>query len=221
MHSRAARLSAPRTNSTDAVPVPQNVGTSYSQGSYSGARTGAAMSNYEPYPADSAAQQAAQQPAERGPRPQSVQRAVLVMWAKIGLNVLGALVGLLTVGSVVDDAVATARESGTTVPDADTVRTFVVVGIVIALLVGVALMSVLTVFTAKGANWARITYTVLVALGLVSGVLGLVTGSVGGADASPPVLSVVISVLGLLLSVAVLVLLWRKESNAWFAPRVA
>ena len=59
---------------------------------------------------------------------------------------------------------------------------------------------------------------VLVGLGLLTGLLGLATGAHSGPEAEP-VLLVVLSVLGLLLSVVVLFLLWRKESNAWFRGR--
>lgn len=174
------------------------------------------MAGYEPYPADSAAQQSATAPygqQERGPRPDSVKYAEWLVWAKIALGVVSGVVTLLLLDTIVSDAIAKADFQGDP-PDTSLVRTFAMVGALVGMLVSVVVMGTLAFFLHRGANWARITYTVLVALGLLVGIQGLVRN-----NASSPAVLVALGVLGLVMSAAVLVLLWRPASTAWFTRR--
>lgn len=174
------------------------------------------MASYEPYPADSAARQSAAPDGtpQQGPRPPSVRYAEWLVWAKIALALVAGVVTLLLLDSIVDDAIARADLQGSAAPAPDMVRTIAMGGAIAGMVIGLAVMGTMAFFLHRGANWARITYTVLVSLGLATGLLGLL-----GSSATQPAVLTVFSVLGMVLTVAVLVLLWRKESTAWFTSR--
>lgn len=172
------------------------------------------MTDYPQYPADPS-QPGAGAPATRGPRPEPVDLAVKLIWALIGLSVIGALVTFLLLDQIVDQALADAGIDAAL--DADTVRSGALIGAVVGLVISVGLFALLAVFIGKGANWARITYTVLAGLGLLLNLVGLA----GGGTSAQPLALDVVGLVSIVLTAAVLVLLWRKESNAWFAtPRV-
>jgi hypothetical protein len=87
----------------------------------------------------------------------------------------------------------------------------VTVSIVVALVIAVVeavLWVLFAIFTGRGRNWARIVVTVLAALVIISGLTALVNGFQ---------LADVATVLALVCAVGVVVLLFRRESSAWFA----
>lgn len=97
--------------------------------------------------------------------------------------------------------------------DRDAARAGAIVGIVIFALIGVAIAALFAYFIRKGANWARIVYSVLAALSLLFGLFGI---------GNQPVLLLLISLVGYALTIAILYLLYRPESNAYFTkPRFA
>lgn len=162
------------------------------------------MSNYPSYPIDPAGQGNAA-PA-RPPRPASVETAVKLIWANIALSLVGAVVTFAMLDSLVDRALETA-DAGV---DADTLRSGFIVGGAIGLAISVALFAMLAYFIGKGANWARITYTVLSVLGFLLSLVGI---------GDQPVLFLLLSVLSLALTTWALLLLWTRESGAWFKAR--
>lgn len=170
------------------------------------------MSDYPQYPTEPTPPGGyAAQPPARGPRPAPVSLAVKLIWAGIALSLVSAIITFAVLDDLVDAALDQSSAQG--VSEA-TMRASVLGGVVVGLVIGVGLNVLLAIFIARGANWARITYTVLAALGLVFGLIGIVNGGAG-----PAVLTVV-SLLSLVLAAVILVLLWRKESSAWFAtPR--
>ncbi len=160
---------------------------------------------YTPYPRGSEPDPGA---SPRGEMPGSVATAVKLIWASMALSVVGALITFTMLDAIVDKAIENAA-AGTTV-DRDTVRTSAIAGGIIGLIIGLGLTYLMLHFIRKGANWARILYTVLGAISVVFGLLGL---------GSQPALLLVLSVVGLVLTVAVVFLLWKSESNPWFAKR--
>lgn len=72
-----------------------------------------------------------------------------------------------------------------------------------------ALYAVLAVFIRKGANWARVTWTVLAVVGVVFGLIGLLGGQ--------PVALLLLSLVSAVITIWALFLLWKKESSAYFA----
>jgi hypothetical protein len=149
-----------------------------------------------------------QEPLPPTPRPTTVIAAVAVL----GLNVLLGLVTSVRALGDLDTRIdeAAARQG----VDAESVRQFAEVGVVIGAVVGgLFLVGTLVVlwFAWTGRNWARVTLWVLAGLSLLSGVVGLAVGStvdVGGDTA--------LTVIGLLLQAAGVVLLALRPSSAWY-----
>ena len=146
------------------------------------------------------------QPGRPAQMPASVATAVKLIWASIALSLLSFVLTFAFLDDIIDQALKDPNISGTTNEDA--VRVGAISGAIIGLVIGVGLTLLLVTFIKKGANWARITYTVL-------GVLGLVFGLIGLAGEQPVILKL-LGVLSMLLTAAILVFLWKKESNPWF-----
>jgi mannose/fructose/N-acetylgalactosamine-specific phosphotransferase system component IID len=147
----------------------------------------------------------------RGDMPGSVATAVKLIWVSMGLAVIGSLLTFTMLDTIVDRAIENAS-AGKTV-DRDVVRNSAIAGAIIGLVIGLGLTYLMLHFIRKGANWARILYTVLGALGIITGVLGF------GGD-QPPLL-LVLSLVSLVLTATILFFLWKGESNPWFAKRTA
>lgn len=149
------------------------------------------------------------QPGRSAQMPGSVATAVKLIWASIALSLLSAVLTFAMLDTIVDQAVESAGAN----VDADLVRTTAIIGGVIGLVISVGLTLLLLMFIKKGANWARITYTVLAVIGLLFGLIGLA--------GEQPVLMRLLGIISMLLTVAILFFLWKKESNAWFSKRPA
>ena len=147
-------------------------------------------------------------PQGSSPAPASVKTAVKLIWANVALSILSTVVTFASLDSIIDTGM-----QGTSGGDRDSIRLTVIVSAVIGLIIGVALAALFAYFIAKGANWARIVYTVLLGLGIVFGLFGLF--------GSQPVLLLVLSVLSLAISVAILYFLYRPESSRYFKGQQA
>jgi cytochrome bd-type quinol oxidase subunit 1 len=77
------------------------------------------------------------------------------------------------------------------------------------------LMIVLIYFISKRRNWARITYTVLFAIGIPFTLFGL------ARSLSAAQLTGVVGLIQFGMQVAALVLLYQRQSSDWFAGRSA
>jgi len=144
-------------------------------------------------------------PAQRSAPPSSVSLAQKLMYALAALSVIGTLLSLLDT-----DAIREMAPSGT---DPDTFATATVTTSVIITVISVIVWLLLARFVGRGKGWARIVATVLAALGILLSLLTL-----GGTA-----ITTVLGIIGLLVYVALIVVLWRKESTAFFksagAPR--
>ena len=160
---------------------------------------------YSPYPPGSGPTSGYGRPSEM---PASVATAVKLIWASMALAVVASLLTLTMLDTIIDRAIERAA-AGTTI-DREAVRAAAIGGAVFGLLVGLGLTFLLLTFIRRGANWARIVYTVLGALGLIFGLLGL---------GNQPPLLMVLSVISLVLTAAILLFLWKSESNPWFVKR--
>ena len=157
----------------------------------------------EPFPASSEPEPPV------GPRaepPSSVRLAVNLIWVGIALSIVNSLLTFVFLDDVVDQAIEAAGGSATL--DRDAAQLGAVVGVVVTLVFTVALYVLFAIFIRKGANWARIVYTVLAVLGLLLSLVGI---------AGQPALQLVLSLVGIALTVATLVLLFRPESNRYFS----
>lgn len=166
------------------------------------------MSDYPQYPTDPSAQGSGPPAAARGPRPASVDLAVKLIWANVALSLITTVVTFLLLDSIVEQALKDAGISSTV--DTDAVRTGAVIGTVIGVIIGVGIAALLAHFIGKGANWARIVYTVLAVLGILLSLLGL---------GSQPVVLLLLSVISLVITAVAVFFLWKKESSAYFSAR--
>jgi len=140
--------------------------------------------------------------------------AVRLMWAGAALAALGVVVTLLTLGTFKDNVRDQLAESDSslTESDIDTAFNLVVTMVLIFGILGVGLWLWMAWKNGNGRSWARIVATVLGGINIAFTLLSLVQGT-------SPGLSVLLSLLSLALAVTILVLIWRKESTAFYQAR--
>ncbi len=163
------------------------------------------MTDYPQYPTDPSSPGGGT-PAARGPRPASIDMAVKLIWANVALSLVTTVITFILLDSIVDQALDDAGADSSI--NADTVRSGALVGAVIGIIISVAIAALLAHFIGKGANWARIVYTVLAVLGILISVFGL-----GGQ----PVLLLLLSLVSLVITAAAVFFLWKPESSAYFS----
>lgn len=152
----------------------------------------------EPYPASSEPEYTT---PTKGLAPPSVKTAVKLIWASVALGVISSIVTFFFLDDIVESA-------GTSGMDQDALRTGAIIGAIVGLIISVGLAALFAYFISKGANWARIVYTVILVLGIMFNIFGLF-----GAQ---PVILLVITVVSIALSVAVLFFLYRPDANSYF-----
>ncbi len=155
----------------------------------------------EPFPASPEPEHPAQ---TKGPAPASVTTAVKLIWISVAFGVISTIVTFL----FLDDLVDTAMDSGAGL-DRDAARASVIIGAVVGIVFSVAIAALFAYFIAKGANWARIVYTVFAGLGIVINLFGLV--------GSQPIVLLLLTLVSLVLSIAILYFLFRPDSNRYFS----
>lgn len=156
------------------------------------------------------------QPAANAPQPQSIALAVKLMYVGAVLSLLGVITTLFMKDQMRASAKA-ALDAQKKVPDAATLNAAVNVGMATAIiigLIGVAVWIWMAKANGSGKSWARIVATVL-------GVLNIIFTLIGFTSSTGTGLSKIVSVISLLLAIAILVLLWRKESSAFYAAHAA
>lgn len=144
-------------------------------------------------------------------QPSSIRLAVRLMWAGAVVSVLSVIVGLITYGSFRDDVSEQLRAED---PNASqsVIDAAVAVGItfVVAVgLIGAGLWLWMAWKNGQGRAWARVVASVLAGLNVLFTVIGFIGGQ------SEP-FTLVLSVVNLALAVAILMLLWKKESSAFY-----
>jgi len=144
-----------------------------------------------------------------GPAPKSTALAVRLMQVLAALSLVSLVVSLLS-----RDSLRTSIRQNQPTLNQDRLNTAVNVGIAFAVVLGIVfivLYLLLANQVAKGKNWARIVTVVLAALSVLSTL---------SAIAQPgPAISKALAVLTALVNVALLVLLFRPDSRAFFAHR--
>lgn len=153
------------------------------------------------------------QPARPTEMPSSVKTAVNLIWARIALSLISAVLTFSMLNTIMDEALAAETDlEGVDPADVEAfARTFAIGSVILSLLISVGLAIVLLLFIKKGANWARIVFTVLTAIGLLFGLFGFL-------QAQPAILTI-LNLVYMALGVAALFFLWKKESNPWFAKQ--
>ncbi|MDR7301112.1 hypothetical protein [Haloactinomyces albus] len=147
----------------------------------------------------------------RPPMPALVHYLTIGLFVLVALQALSAVLLLATMPAVIDTAVdRMSQQTPRVSPEQiETFTRITVIGAAVLGLVLAALFLWLTIMVRKGRNWARITSTVFLALGVLFGL-----GSLGGGAG----IATVISTIMLLLEIAVLIMLWLRPSNEYFRP---
>ncbi len=145
-------------------------------------------------------------PVVLGPAPPPVTNAVRLMFVQAALSVLGFVVLLATKDTLRKEIFKKNTDYSTQKLD-DVVNAAITIGIVIGIIFTI-LYVLLALQVGKGKNWARIVTWVLAGLGVLSGLLSL--------GQPEPALSRVLSIIGLLIDIAIIVLLAMKPSNEYF-----
>jgi hypothetical protein len=159
----------------------------------------------QPYP--TSGQMPEPQPLPEAPNP--VQTAVKLMYAGAALSVIGLILGLATVGSLKNNIhKADPKLTSSQVHSAEIVSIALVV-VVSVLAIGLWLWMARA--SLKGRNYARITGTVLFAIYTL---LLLTTLRRPGNG-----IGLIFSGLQWLAGLGAVILLWRRESSAFFSPR--
>jgi len=167
---------------------------------------------YQSYPGGAPAPEQYGQPAS--PAPQSVTRAVQLMYAGAVASLIGIVIGLTTTGSLRSDI---QKRSPTMTPAHVTDAVHLEIGFAI---VGGLIAAALWIWMAQsnkaGKSWARILSTVLFAISTISALASLAGGALAGGGASR-IYGIVVWLIGL----AATILLWQRASSNYFksAPR--
>ena len=159
---------------------------------------------YQPYPSSGKPVE-----PERPAAPPTVQNAVKLMYAGAAVSTVSLIVSLVDIGGT-KPAIRKARPS-LTVAQVNQLNTFIISLAIVSGLVGIALWLWMARANGQGRSWARILSTVL---------FGLATLDLFGVASQPKtLLGLVFPVLTWLLGLGAVVLLWRKQSTAFFQPR--
>lgn len=147
------------------------------------------------------------------PRPPSIERAVMLMRLGAVLSVVSLLVGLATLGSLKDNIKQRLVDNGSySQSDLDNAYNIAIVSLVIATVLSVGLWLWMASANGNGRKWARVVATALGALGVIGLLISLAQGQA-------PTLSIIVSAITVLLAIVIVVLLWRKESTAFYQAR--
>lgn len=162
---------------------------------------------YQPYPT-SGQQPMAPVPADP---PQTVRRAVNLMYAGAALSAIEIIIGLFTVGSL-----KSAIRSQYPNYSASQIHTAQVAALTVAVVVGllgVGLWIWMARANLAGRTWARIVATVLFAINTIDLLAAIVQPH--------SVVSLVLAVLVWLVGLGAIFMLWQRESSAYFQARSA
>jgi hypothetical protein len=164
--------------------------------------------SYQPYPGGTQMPE----PAIRPPVPQSITRAVQLMYAGAAASLIGIIIALTTLSSIKSQIISKNPTLTTTqVNNAE----HVAIGILIASgLIGAALWLWMAQSAKAGKNWARIVSTVLFAIQTINVLAGAAAVASGGASR---IYSIVIWLIGL----GAIIFLWQRSSTEYFKSSAA
>jgi hypothetical protein len=171
--------------------------------SYDPYPSGGGPGGYQPFPG---ANQLPEQ--QRGPAPMSVINAVRLMYAGAAMNAISVIVALTQIGAL-RSTIEKDNPSFSTSQVSAGVHLFVG-SVIIGGLIGIGLWIWMAFMNKAGKNWARITGTVFFGIDTI----GLVTSFAQAGVTGSRIITVIIWLIGL----GAVILLWRKESTAFFKP---
>lgn len=150
------------------------------------------------------------------PQPSSIAMAVKLMWAGAAVSLVSLVVGVAGLGSLKDEIANQLREDDPSVSQS-TIDAAYAFGIFFAVVVGgigVLLWLWMAWKNGQGRGWARVVATILGVLNVLFTLVGLAAQSSGAA-------TTLLSLVNLAIAVVILVLLWRKESTAFYQGTAA
>jgi len=167
---------------------------------------------YQPYPGGSESQ--TPEPTSRPPIPQSVTRAVQVMYVGAAASIIGIIVDMTTLSSTKAQIIK--RNPTWTTTQVNNAEHAAIGIFIVGGLIGAALWVWMAQMNKAGKSWARIVSTVLFAIETISVLAGAAAVASGGAAR---IYGIVVWLIGL----AAVILLWQRQSTAYFksssAPR--
>ena len=159
--------------------------------------------SYQPYPGGTQMPE----PATRPPVPQSITRAVQLMYAGAAASLIGIIIALTTLSSIKSQIVS--KNPSLTTTQVNNAQ-HVAIGVLIASgLIGAALWLWMAQSSKAGKNWARIVSTVLFGIETINVVAGASAISSGGA-------SRIYSILIWLIGLGAIIFLWQRSSTEYF-----
>jgi hypothetical protein len=141
------------------------------------------------------------------PRPRSVQTAVRLMYVGAGLDAVGVILGLATIGSL-KAAIIKHSSKQLTATQIHGLEVFSIVGTVIIGLIAIGLWLWMAWANGRGRSWARILAAVLFGINTLDLLLSFTRANVIGA--------VILGVLVWLAGLGAIILLFSKESTPFF-----
>jgi cytochrome bd-type quinol oxidase subunit 2 len=151
-------------------------------------------------------------------QPPPVHTAVRLMWVGAAINVVGIIVGLITMGSKsqIREQIATSgQQVNQAVVNAAYATT--IVSLIVGGVIGALLWLWMAWKNGQGRRWARILATVFAAINLVSTIYSVIVGSSATVSmGNGTVASMIVGVVGLIVGIVVVVLLWLKPSSEFF-----
>jgi hypothetical protein len=160
---------------------------------------------YENYPSAAGGNQLPE-PAPPSAPPSSVQTAVRLMYSGAVISAISFILGLATIGSLKSSL--RTRYPHYTSTQINNAAHFSIGAIIVVGIIGVGLWVWMARMNAKGRNWARITGTVFFGFNTLD-LLGVFARS---ASAISVVFGIVIWLVGL----GAVIMLWRRDSTAYF-----
>ena len=159
---------------------------------------------YQQYPVADAPQE-----PQRAQQPPSVRNAVRLMYAGAALEVIAAIVAVLTSGSLKSAILKnhpnyTAAQLHTAEVDRATI-------VIIGTLIGIGLWIWMAQANGRGLSWARVLSAVFFGISTLSLLLSLVAARTVG--------TLIIGVIIWLVGLAAIILLFSKESAPFFSQR--
>lgn len=149
--------------------------------------------------------------------PSDVQTAFKLLMASIAVSVVASVCSLIAAPEVLDATLSqTQLPPGMTAEDlrgASQVFVFIGVGFSVVIL---ALYLLFSLQMRKGKNWARITLTVLVVIGVIFLVLGFGSLGVQFSASTVSAIGTVGNMLATLLSIAAVFFMFRPSANEYF-----
>ena len=159
---------------------------------------------YQPYPGG---ESQLPEPSSRPPIPQSVSRAVQIMYVGAAASIIGIVIDMTTLSSTKAEIIK--RSPNLTPTQVTNAEHFAVGLFIVSGLIGAALWLWMAQSCKAGKGWARIVSSVLFGIETISVLAGAAAVASGGAVR---IFGIIVWLIGL----AAIILLWQRPSTQYF-----